>query len=153
MRWYWILELESVEIGITSKKLSYASSSSWLELYIYNFWPREGESIALVWGRLKSMLYSCPNHELSRDIIIHNFYARLSRNDQSMLDTSCTGSFTNKTIEFQWDLLERNNTTLKIGNSMKVKSQVLSLSLIVFNLLWVPMLFKSLALNMDLTLR
>ena len=35
-------------------------------IYIYNFWPREGESIALAWGRLKSMLYSCPNHELSR---------------------------------------------------------------------------------------
>ena len=34
--------------------------------YIYNFWPREGESITLAWGRLKSMLYSCPNHELSR---------------------------------------------------------------------------------------
>ena len=28
--------------------------------YIYNFWPREGESIAQAWGRLKSMLYSCP---------------------------------------------------------------------------------------------
>mgnify|MGYP005836767977 FL=1 len=75
--------------------------------YIYNFWPREGESIALAWGRLKSMLYSCPNHELSREIIIQNFYARLSRNDQSMLDTSCTGSFMKKTIEFWWDLLER----------------------------------------------
>ena len=63
--------------------------------YIYNFWPREGESIALAWGRLKSMLYSCLNHELSREIIIQNF------------DTSCTGSFMKKTIEFRWDLLER----------------------------------------------
>ena len=53
------------------------------------------------------MLYSCPNHELSREIIIHNFYARLSHNDRSMLDTSCTGSFIKKTIEFRWDLLER----------------------------------------------
>ena len=53
------------------------------------------------------MLYSCLNHELSREIIIQNFYARLSRNDQSMLDTSCTGSFMKKTIEFRWDLLER----------------------------------------------
>ena len=52
------------------------------------------------------MLYSCPNHELSREIIIKNFYARLSRNDQSMLDTSCIGSFMKKTIEFQCDLLE-----------------------------------------------
>ena len=32
--------------------------------YIYNFWPREQESTALAWGRIKSMLYSCPNHEL-----------------------------------------------------------------------------------------
>src|SRR6266536_585456 len=51
--------------------------------YKYNFCPREGESISQAWGRLKSMLYSCPNHELSREIIIQNFYARLSRNDQS----------------------------------------------------------------------
>ena len=75
--------------------------------YIYNFWPREGESIALAWGRLKSMLYSCPNHELSREIIIQNFYARLSYNDRSMLHTSYAGSFMKKTIEFRWDLLER----------------------------------------------
>ena len=52
------------------------------------------------------MLYSCPNHELSREIIIQNFYARLSHDDQSMLDTSCTRSFMKKTIEFWWDLLE-----------------------------------------------
>ena len=75
--------------------------------YIYNFWAREGESIAQAWGRLNSMLYSCPNHELSREIIIQNFYARLSCNDQSMPDTSCTGSFMKKTIELWWDLLER----------------------------------------------
>ena len=67
--------------------------------YIYNFWPREGESIAQAWGRLKSMLYSCPNHEL--------FYAWLSLNDRTMLDTSCAGSFMMKTIEFKWNLLER----------------------------------------------
>ena len=47
------------------------------------------------------MLYSCPNHEFSREIIIQNLYAR------SMLDTSCTGSFMKKTIEFWWDLLQR----------------------------------------------
>ena len=47
-----------------------------------------------------------PNHELSREITIHNFYARLSRNDQSMLDTSCIGSYMKKDIEFKWDLLE-----------------------------------------------
>jgi hypothetical protein len=54
------------------------------------------------------MMHTCPNHELSREIIIQNFYARLSHNDQSMLDTSSTDSFTKKTIEFKWDLLERS---------------------------------------------
>ena len=53
------------------------------------------------------MLYSCPNHEPSREIIIQKFYAQLSRNDQTMLDTSCAVSFMKKTIDFQWDLLER----------------------------------------------
>ena len=65
--------------------------------YIYNFWPREGERTAQAWGRLKLMLYSCPNHELSREMIIQKIYARLSLNNLSMLDTSCTGSFVMKT--------------------------------------------------------
>ena len=74
--------------------------------YIYNFWPRDRESIAQAWGMLKSMLYSCPNHELSREIIIQNFYARLSHDDRTMLDTSCTGSFMKRDIDFKWNLLE-----------------------------------------------
>ena len=53
------------------------------------------------------MLYSCPNHERLREIIIQNFYARHSCDDQSMRDTSCTGSFMKKTIGFWWELLER----------------------------------------------
>ena len=53
------------------------------------------------------MLYSCPNHKLSRDMIIQKNYARLSPNDCNMLDTSCAGSYMLKTIEFKWDLLER----------------------------------------------
>ena len=63
------------------------------------------------------------------------FYARLSRDDQSVFDTSCAGSFMMKTIEFKWDLLEKLNETMKIGYSTKVKGQVLSLSLIMLNIL------------------
>ena len=53
------------------------------------------------------MLYSCPNHELSREMIIQNFYARLSLDNRNLLDTSCVGSYMLKTIDFKWDLLER----------------------------------------------
>ena len=53
------------------------------------------------------MVYLCPNHGRSREIIIQNFYARLSHDDRSMLDTSCNGYFVKNTIELRWDLLER----------------------------------------------
>ena len=53
------------------------------------------------------MLYSCPNHELSQEMIIQNFYARLSLDNRNLLDTSCAGSYMLKTIDFKWDLLER----------------------------------------------
>ena len=156
MRWYWILELEPFEIGISSEILSYASSSSWSELYIYiyNVWPREGESISLAWGRLKSILYSCPNHELSREIIVQKIYDRLSLNDRSMLDTCCTGSFMMKTIEFRWGLLERikhnsEDWELDEGKDSGIKFKFDC----VTNLLSIPKLFRNLALNMDLTLR
>ena len=99
------------------------------------------------------MLYSCPNHELSREIIIQNFYARLSRYDQSMLDTSCTGSFMKKTIEFWWVLSERIKRNSKDWELDEGKESGKSLSMIVLNLLRILMLFKSLAQNIDLTLR
>ena len=99
------------------------------------------------------MLHSCPNHELSREIIIQNVYAWLSLNNRSMLDTSCTGSFMMKTIEFRWDLLERIKRNSKDWDLGEGKESGMTLSLIVLNLLWILMLFAILALNMDLTLR
>ena len=100
------------------------------------------------------MLYSCPNHELSREIIIQNFYARLSCNDQSMLDSSCTGSFMKKTTEFRWDLLERirhnsKDWELDEGKESGIKLEFDCVKYFMKKL----MLFISLVLNMDLTLR
>src|SRR4051812_43637720 len=50
--------------------------------YNYNFWSRDRESITQDWGRLKSLMPKCPNHELPKEIILTNFYARLSRQDK-----------------------------------------------------------------------
>ncbi|KAK1698954.1 hypothetical protein QYE76_015651 [Lolium multiflorum] len=74
---------------------------------IYNFWPHDGESIAQSWGRLKSLMLKCPIHELPGNVIIDNFYARLSFQDKTLLDTSCSGSFTRNKEEFKRDLLDR----------------------------------------------
>ena len=99
------------------------------------------------------MLYSCPNHELSREIIIQNFYARLSHNDRSMLDTSCTGSFMVKTIEFKWDLLERIKCNSEDWDSDDGKESGMTPKFDCVKSFMDPMLFVDLALNMDLTLR
>ena len=68
------------------------------------------------------MLYSCPNHELSREMIIQKIYARLCPNDRNMLDTSCAGSYMLKNIEFKWGPIGKNS--LKIGVPTMVRSQV-----------------------------
>jgi hypothetical protein len=72
---------------------------------IYNFWPHDGESIAQAWGRLKSLMLKCPIHELPSNIVINNFYARLSLQDKDLLDASCSRSFTRMKEEAKWDLL------------------------------------------------
>src|SRR4051812_29283845 len=72
--------------------------------YIYNFWSRDGESIAQAWGRLKSLMLKCPNHELPKEII---FYARLSRWDKEMMDASSSGGLQTRSLEERWDLIER----------------------------------------------
>jgi hypothetical protein len=59
---------------------------------IYNFWPHDGESIAQAWGRLKTLMLKCPIHELPRNIVINNFYARPTLHDKDLLDASCSGS-------------------------------------------------------------
>jgi hypothetical protein len=46
--------------------------------YIYNFHPHDGETIVQAWGRWKSLMLKCPIHELPHNIVINNFYARLS---------------------------------------------------------------------------
>jgi hypothetical protein len=74
--------------------------------YIYNFHPHDGESIAQVWGRLKSLMLKCPIHELPQNIVINNFYARLSGYYKDYLDACFEGSFTSKEVNAKWDLLE-----------------------------------------------
>jgi hypothetical protein len=74
--------------------------------YIYNFHPHDGESIAQEWGRLKSLMLKCPILELPRNVVINNFYARLSGHYKDYLDACFEGSFTSKEVDSKWDLLE-----------------------------------------------
>ena len=92
--------------------------------YIYNFCPREGESIAQAWGGLSQCYIHAPIMSSQEKLLFKKFYARLSLNNRSMLDTSCTGSFMVKTIEFKWNLLERIKRNSEDWDLEKVRSQV-----------------------------
>ncbi|KAK1661541.1 hypothetical protein QYE76_049700 [Lolium multiflorum] len=85
---------------------------------IYNFWPHDGESIAQDWGRLKSLMLKCPIHELPGNVIIDNFYARLSFQDKTLLDTSCSRSFTRNKEEFKRDLLDRIQENTEVAANL-----------------------------------
>jgi hypothetical protein len=73
---------------------------------IYNFWPHGGESIAQAWRRLKLLMLKCPIHELPSNIVIDNFYARLTLHEKEFLDASYFGSFTHMKGEAKWNLLD-----------------------------------------------
>jgi hypothetical protein len=47
-----------------------------------------------------------PIHELPSNIVIDNFYARLTLHDKDLLDASCFESFTHMKGEAKWDLLD-----------------------------------------------
>ena len=70
-----------------------------------------------------------------------------------MLDTSCTGSFMKKTIEFRWDLLERIKRNSEDWDLDEGKESGITPKFDLLNLLWIPMFSMNLAVNMDLTLR
>jgi hypothetical protein len=57
-------------------------------------------------GTLKSLMLKCPIHDLPRNIVINNFYARLLRCYKDYLDACFDGSFTSKDVDVKWDLLE-----------------------------------------------
>jgi hypothetical protein len=81
--------------------------------YIYNFHPHDGESIAQAWGKLKPLMLKSPIHELPHNIVINNFYARLSGHYKDYLDAYFEGSFTSKEVDAKWDLLETIQSNIK----------------------------------------
>ena len=100
------------------------------------------------------MLYSCPNHELSREMIIQKIYARLSLNDHTMLDTSCAGSYMLKTTEFKWDLLERIKRNSKDWGSDDGKESGMTPKFDCVKSFMDTNVFRKFSTkNMDLTLR
>jgi hypothetical protein len=69
-------------------------------------------------------MFKCPIHDLPRNNVINNFYARLLGYYKDYLDACFDGSFTSKDVDVKWDLLETIQNNIEIGISTKVKDQV-----------------------------
>jgi hypothetical protein len=52
-------------------------------------------------------MLKCPIHELPGNIVIDNFYVRLTLHEKEFLDASCFGSFTHMKEDAKWKLLDR----------------------------------------------
>ena len=97
--------------------------------YIFNFWPHLGESITQAWGRLKALLRENPCHDLTKKLILINFYVRLPMKHKEILDNSSGGSFTNNTEEEAWKLFLK---ILDTGNLIKVMNLILIMDIHVW---------------------
>jgi hypothetical protein len=64
-------------------------------------------------------MLNCPTHELPSDIVVNNFYARLTLHDKDLLDASCFGSFTHMKGEAKWDLLDHIQENTKAWENDK----------------------------------
>jgi hypothetical protein len=66
-------------------------------------------------------MLKCPIHEFPRNIVINNFYARLSGYYKDYLDACFDGSFTSKDVDVKWNLLETIQNNIEDWDSNKGK--------------------------------
>jgi hypothetical protein len=66
-------------------------------------------------------MLKCPIHDLPRNIVINNFYARFSGNYKDYLDACFEESFTSKEVDAKWDLLETIQSNIEELDSDKGK--------------------------------
>jgi hypothetical protein len=74
-------------------------------------------------------MLKCPIHDLPCNIVINNFYARLSGYYKDYLsgyykdylDACFDGSFTSKNVDVKWDLLETIQNNIEDWDSDKGK--------------------------------
>ena len=74
---------------------------------IYIIFGPVKEKVSLKLGGGLSQCYIHAPIMSSQEKLLFKKLCSLSLNNRSMLDTSCTGSFMLKTIEYKWNLLER----------------------------------------------
>jgi hypothetical protein len=71
-------------------------------------------------------MLKCPIHELPCNIVINNFYERLSGYYKDYLDACFDGSFTSKEVDTKWDLLETIQRNIEDWDNNKGKGSCIN---------------------------
>ncbi|XP_074572638.1 uncharacterized protein LOC141829123 [Curcuma longa] len=98
--------------------------SSWIEMkkaFLEKFFPASrtaiirknicgiqqvvGESLYDYWERFKKLCSSCPQHQISEQLLVQYFYEGLLPMDRSMIDAAAGGALVNKTPEQARELI------------------------------------------------
>jgi hypothetical protein len=78
-------------------------------------------------------MLKCPIHDLPRNIVINNFYARLLEHYRDYLDSCFEGSFTSKEVDAKWDLLETIQSNIEDWDSDKGKGSGINYEYNIFS--------------------
>jgi hypothetical protein len=98
-------------------------------------------------------MLKCPIHELPNNIVIDNFYARLTLPDKDYLDASCFGSFTHMKKDAKWKLLDRIQENAEGWENDKGRKSGINYDYECIKTFMEPMTFIVLALLMVLILK
>ncbi|XP_052297128.1 uncharacterized protein LOC127902307, partial [Citrus sinensis] len=93
-----------------------------------------GETLYEYWERFKQLCASCPQHQISDQLLIQYFYEGLSLMDRSMIDAASGGVLVNKTPTQARELISnmaanaqqfgsRQDATLRNVNEVNISSQ------------------------------
>ena len=83
-----------------------ASRAASLRKEICGIKQNHGESLYEYWERFKKLCISCPQHQISEQLLIQYFYEGLLYADRSIIDAASGGALVNKTPRQAWDLIE-----------------------------------------------
>ncbi|XP_073137345.1 uncharacterized protein [Henckelia pumila] len=83
-----------------------ASRAANIRKEIYGCKQQMGESLHEYWERFKKLCASCPQHQISENLLIQYFYEGLLSHDRSMLDAASGGVFVDKTPVQARNLIE-----------------------------------------------
>jgi len=79
------------------EKFFLASRTTSVRKEISGIRQSQGESLPEYWQRFNKLCATCPNHQISEQLLLQYFYVGLTMADRNLLDAASEGVFVDKT--------------------------------------------------------